>query len=56
MISRYLKADEQSRYMKDTGESEKNLDSRRERNICVAYHMHKEEYKRKGYSYWRCVK
>ena len=56
MISKYLKADEQSKYMKDTGESDKSLNSRRERNICVAYHMHKEEYKRKGYSYWRCVK
>jgi hypothetical protein len=56
MISRYLKADEQSKYMKDSGESDKSLNSRRERNICEAYHMHKEEYKRKGYSYWRCVK
>ena len=56
MISKYLKADEQRKYMKDSGESDKRLNSRRERNICVAYHMHKEEYKRKGYSYWRCVK
>jgi hypothetical protein len=56
MISKYLKADEQSKYMKDSGENGKSLNSRRERNICVAYHMHKEEYKRKGYSYWRCVK
>jgi hypothetical protein len=56
MISKYLKADEQSKYMRDSGESDKSLNSRRERDICVAYHMHKEEYKRKGYSYWRCVK
>ena len=56
MISKYLKADEQSKYMKDSGESDKSLNSTRDRNICVAYHMHKEEYKSKGYSYWRCVK
>jgi hypothetical protein len=56
MISKYLKADEQSKYMRDSGESDKSLNSRQERNICAAYHMHKEEYKRKGYSYWRCVK
>ena len=56
MISKYLKADEQSKYMKDSGENGKSLNSRRERNICAAYHMHKEEYKRKGYSNWRCVK
>ena len=56
MISKYLKVDEQSKYMRDSGESDKSLTSRRERNICAAYHMHKEEYKRKGYSNWRCVK
>jgi hypothetical protein len=56
MISKYLRADEQSKYMKDSGESDKSLNSRKERNICAAYHMHKEEYKRNGYAYWRCVK